>query len=179
MHLHRERLILSFAFPGISQCQAAGTECIQIVLYSCSCSISCYVIYCQRGAGSNESGTGRNPVELHLIRADVCGTVFTVTSLTVFNVQAACIPVLLSNGWELPFSDVIQWNQAVIEGDERLLLQVIYVYTSAQICTFIKRWVSNQGSFMPVNSSAVPVQKKWMQMIKQLQKTPAIFHFYT
>uniref|UniRef100_A0A671VRT2 Exostosin-1c n=1 Tax=Sparus aurata TaxID=8175 RepID=A0A671VRT2_SPAAU len=39
-------------------------------------------------------------------------------------VQAACIPVLLSNGWELPFSDVIQWNQAVIEGDERLLLQV-------------------------------------------------------
>lgn len=39
-------------------------------------------------------------------------------------VQAACIPLLLSNGWELPFSDVIQWNQAVIEGDERLLLQV-------------------------------------------------------
>uniref|UniRef100_A0A3Q2D6X4 Exostosin-1c-like n=1 Tax=Cyprinodon variegatus TaxID=28743 RepID=A0A3Q2D6X4_CYPVA len=37
---------------------------------------------------------------------------------------AACIPVLLSNGWELPFSDVIQWNQAVVEGDERLLLQV-------------------------------------------------------
>lgn len=32
--------------------------------------------------------------------------------------------MLLSNGWELPFSDVIQWNQAVIEGDERLLLQV-------------------------------------------------------
>ncbi|KAL6457136.1 hypothetical protein MHYP_G00340990 [Metynnis hypsauchen] len=40
------------------------------------------------------------------------------------SLQAACIPVLLSNGWELPFSDVIQWNQAVIEGDERLLLQV-------------------------------------------------------
>nr|XP_006631498.1 PREDICTED: exostosin-1c-like [Lepisosteus oculatus] len=40
------------------------------------------------------------------------------------SLQAACIPVLLSNGWELPFSDVIQWSQAVIEGDERLLLQV-------------------------------------------------------
>uniref|UniRef100_A0A1A8IHM6 Exostoses (Multiple)-like 1 n=1 Tax=Nothobranchius kuhntae TaxID=321403 RepID=A0A1A8IHM6_NOTKU len=40
------------------------------------------------------------------------------------SLQAACVPVLLSNGWELPFSDVIQWNQAVIEGDERLLLQV-------------------------------------------------------
>ncbi|XP_077599499.1 exostosin-1c isoform X1 [Stigmatopora nigra] len=40
------------------------------------------------------------------------------------SLQAACVPVLLSNGWELPFSDVIQWNQAVVEGDERLLLQV-------------------------------------------------------
>ncbi|XP_028675626.1 exostosin-1c-like [Erpetoichthys calabaricus] len=40
------------------------------------------------------------------------------------SLQAACIPVLLSNGWELPFSDVIDWSQAVIEGDERLLLQI-------------------------------------------------------
>ncbi|XP_032875097.1 exostosin-1 [Amblyraja radiata] len=38
--------------------------------------------------------------------------------------QAACIPVMLSNGWELPFSEVIDWNQAVVIGDERLLLQI-------------------------------------------------------
>lgn len=38
--------------------------------------------------------------------------------------QAACIPVLLSNGWELPFSEVIDWSKAAIVGDERLLLQV-------------------------------------------------------
>ncbi|KAG7250025.1 hypothetical protein CRUP_008119 [Coryphaenoides rupestris] len=44
-------------------------------------------------------------------------------TLSTHLLQAGCIPVLLSNGWELPFSDVIQWNQAVIEGDERLLLQ--------------------------------------------------------
>ncbi|KAI2652916.1 Exostosin-1c [Labeo rohita] len=48
----------------------------------------------------------------------------TCCLLWLYPSQAACIPVLLSNGWELPFSDVIQWNQAVIEGDERLLLQV-------------------------------------------------------
>uniref|UniRef100_A0A672FTM2 Exostosin-1-like n=1 Tax=Salarias fasciatus TaxID=181472 RepID=A0A672FTM2_SALFA len=38
--------------------------------------------------------------------------------------QAACIPVILSNGWELPFSEVIDWRKAAIVGDERLLLQV-------------------------------------------------------
>ncbi|XP_073711744.1 exostosin-1 [Misgurnus anguillicaudatus] len=38
--------------------------------------------------------------------------------------QAACIPVLLSNGWELPFSEVIDWSKAAVIGDERLLLQV-------------------------------------------------------
>lgn len=38
--------------------------------------------------------------------------------------QAGCIPVILSNGWALPFADVIDWNQAVIWADERLLLQV-------------------------------------------------------
>uniref|UniRef100_A0A673IAR0 Exostosin-1-like n=1 Tax=Sinocyclocheilus rhinocerous TaxID=307959 RepID=A0A673IAR0_9TELE len=38
--------------------------------------------------------------------------------------QAACIPVLLSNGWELPFSEVIDWSKAAIIGDERILLQV-------------------------------------------------------
>eukprot|EP00057_Strongylocentrotus_purpuratus_P030991 XP_783281.3 PREDICTED: exostosin-1 [Strongylocentrotus purpuratus] len=40
------------------------------------------------------------------------------------SLQAACIPMLLSNGWELPFSEVIDWSKAVVFGDERLLLQV-------------------------------------------------------
>ena len=48
--------------------------------------------------------------------------------------QAACIPVLLSNGWVLPFSETIDWGKATIQADERLLLQVcilpgkIYIY---------------------------------------------------
>uniref|UniRef100_A0A1L8E1L1 Putative glycosyl transferase family 64 domain protein n=1 Tax=Nyssomyia neivai TaxID=330878 RepID=A0A1L8E1L1_9DIPT len=38
--------------------------------------------------------------------------------------QAGCIPVLLSNSWILPFQAKIDWNQAAIWADERLLLQV-------------------------------------------------------
>ena len=30
----------------------------------------------------------------------------------------------MSNGWRLPFAEVIDWSEAVIEADERLLLQV-------------------------------------------------------
>lgn len=44
--------------------------------------------------------------------------------------QAGCIPVLLSNGWALPFSQVIDWNKAVIWADERLLLQVPHIVRS-------------------------------------------------
>lgn len=40
------------------------------------------------------------------------------------SLQTACIPVLLSNDWVLPFSEVIDWNKAALWGDERLLLQV-------------------------------------------------------
>ncbi|NXW44098.1 EXT1C protein, partial [Nyctiprogne leucopyga] len=38
--------------------------------------------------------------------------------------QAACIPVLLSDGWELPFAEVIDWGKAAVVGNERLLLQI-------------------------------------------------------
>ncbi|KAF0297992.1 Exostosin-1 [Amphibalanus amphitrite] len=38
--------------------------------------------------------------------------------------QAGCVPVLLANGWRLPFDDVIDWRRAAVWADERLLLQV-------------------------------------------------------
>jgi hypothetical protein len=48
--------------------------------------------------------------------------------------QAGCIPVLLSNGWELPFSDVIDWRKAAVWGDERLqgILEKGTIYSIAQ-----------------------------------------------
>ncbi|NXJ51652.1 EXT1C protein, partial [Spizaetus tyrannus] len=38
--------------------------------------------------------------------------------------QAACIPVLLSPPWELPFAEAIDWGKAAVVGNERLLLQI-------------------------------------------------------
>jgi len=59
------------------------------------------------------------------------------------SLQSACIPVLLSNDWVLPFSEVIDWNKAALWGDERLLLQVCcptYFFASvsrSQSITFV------------------------------------------
>ena len=41
--------------------------------------------------------------------------------------KSGCIPVILSNTWILPFAEVIDWNQAVIWADERLLLQIPHI----------------------------------------------------
>jgi hypothetical protein len=38
--------------------------------------------------------------------------------------SAGCVPVLLANGWELPFAELIDWSAATLQADERLLLQV-------------------------------------------------------
>lgn len=37
---------------------------------------------------------------------------------------SGCIPVVLSNDWVKPFSSVIDWSSLVIDGDERLLLNL-------------------------------------------------------
>jgi len=63
------------------------------------------------------------------------------------SLQSACIPVLLSNDWVLPFSEVIDWNKAALWADERLLLQVyclpnllIRFYPSNHFCAVINFW---------------------------------------
>jgi len=40
------------------------------------------------------------------------------------SLQAGCLPVVLANGWMLPFAEIIDWDKACLEWSERLLLQV-------------------------------------------------------
>nr|CAB3244012.1 exostosin-1-like [Phallusia mammillata] len=40
------------------------------------------------------------------------------------SLQTACVPVVLANGWMLPFAEVLDWPKASLVWDERLLLQV-------------------------------------------------------
>jgi len=46
--------------------------------------------------------------------------------------QTGCIPVLLSNSWVLPFSEIIDWKSSAIWADERLLLQVPDIVRSVE-----------------------------------------------
>lgn len=62
------------------------------------------------------------------------------------SLEVGCIPVLLSNGWELPFSEVIDWSKALVLGDERLLTQIptiVRSYSKSQILA-----MKQQGYFL-------------------------------
>lgn len=106
-------------------------------------------------------------IKFRAVKRQLIVPVCALHDITLFVcVQAACIPVLLSNGWELPFSDVIQWNQAVIEGDERLLLQV----TPTFFFTAIPTQMCNQGTLMPGCTIWAPA-RHWSKFEKeQLEK---------
>ncbi|XP_064408341.1 exostosin-1 [Latimeria chalumnae] len=80
--------------------------------------------------------------------------------------QTACIPVLLSNGWELPFSEVINWSKAVIVGDERLLLQVPSIVRSIHREKILAFQQHTQFLWMAYFSSVEKIVQTTLEIIK-------------
>lgn len=64
--------------------------------------------------------------------------------------RAGCIPVILSNGWALPFHDRIDWNQAVIFTDERLLLQVRRIKIALPFFHLLLKFTTTNIFFSPL-----------------------------
>ncbi|KAL5110192.1 Exostosin-1b [Taenia crassiceps] len=52
--------------------------------------------------------------------------------------EAGCIPVLLANDWELPFSEVIDWSQAAVIADERTLSRLPDLLRNLQDSQIVK-----------------------------------------
>ena len=56
------------------------------------------------------------------------------------SLQFGCIPVSLSNGYVLPFSDVIDWKMTALNVDERNLFQVclfVYLFVCLFVCLLV------------------------------------------
>ncbi|XP_064652154.1 exostosin-1-like [Lineus longissimus] len=80
--------------------------------------------------------------------------------------QAACVPVILSNGWELPFSEVIDWNKAAIWGDERLLLQVPSIVRSISHTDILSLRQQNQFLWQTYFSSVERIVATVLEILK-------------
>lgn len=83
--------------------------------------------------------------------------------------QAGCIPVSISNGYVLPFEEVIDWKQVALSVDERQLLQVpsmVRSMMSLSACRVLAMRLQTQFLWNTYFSS---VQKVVMTTLKVIQ----------
>ena len=74
--------------------------------------------------------------------------------------QHICIPVILSNGWDLPFSEVIDWSKFSVMIDERRLMQVPSILHSI-----------TDGTILAMKQQLVFVWKNYFSSIKSITST--------
>lgn len=99
--------------------------------------------------------------------------------------RAGCIPVILSNGWALPFHEKLDWKQAVIFTDERLLLQIPDIVRSVSNTKILKLrqqtqflWERYFSSIEKIIFTVFEVRRILDQFITKKKKVNACFFFF-
>uniref|UniRef100_A0A6A7G333 Exostosin-1-like n=2 Tax=Hirondellea gigas TaxID=1518452 RepID=A0A6A7G333_9CRUS len=79
--------------------------------------------------------------------------------------SAGCVPVLLANGWELPFAEVIDWAEATLHSDERLLLQVPELVRSVQAAAVLRMRQQSQLLYNQYFSSVSSIVHTTLEIV--------------
>ena len=85
-------------------------------------------------------------------------------------IQYGCIPVIMSNGWDLPFSDVIDWVKFSIVLDESLLLQLPNILRGIKL-----------DHVLSMKQQTIFVWKNYFSSVSQVIHTTlevSFWHFY-
>ncbi|VDO49965.1 unnamed protein product [Brugia timori] len=81
--------------------------------------------------------------------------------------RLGCIPVVLSDDWELPFSEVIDWRQAVIIGHEDTVLTISDVLNAIPLDRILFMKQQSRGLYQRYFSSVEKITLTALQIIEE------------
>ncbi|VDK79033.1 unnamed protein product [Litomosoides sigmodontis] len=81
--------------------------------------------------------------------------------------RLGCIPVILSDDWELPFSEVIDWRQAVVIGHEETVLTISDVLSAIPVERILFMKQQSRGLYQRYFSSVEKIAVTSLQIIEE------------